>query len=115
MDYNKYPEEAKLQHPSICFQCEKAAKPAALAIAEQGYVGCIAHMDEIKRYQFTDVHQEELASRMLQGGIQCQAAATGWSSAIPVNSEEKPWRTYNGILLIKGCTKCPHFEPKTKA
>lgn len=116
MNYNKYPEEAKRRHPSLCFQCEKAAKPAALEIAEQGYVGCLAHMDEIKRYQFTDVHQEELASRMLQNGIQCQAAATGWTSAIPVNSDEKRWGIiYNDILLIKGCTKCPYFEPKTKA
>lgn len=114
MDYNKYPEEAKRQYPSLCFQCEKAAKPAAMEIAEQGYVGCITHMDEIKRHQFTDIHQDELASRMLQGGIQCQAAATGWTSAIPLDSDAKPWSIYNDILLVKGCTKCPYFTIKTE-
>ena len=114
MDYTQYPAAARKQYPSLCFQCEKAAKPAALAIAEQGYVGCVAHMDEIKRHQFTNVQQEELASRMLQGGIQCQEATTGWSSAIPLDSDAKAWRTYNGILLIKGCTKCPYFTIKTQ-
>lgn len=115
MDYNKYPEEVKRQHPSLCFQCAKAVKPAALALANEGFTGCRGHMDRIRDHRFSDARQEDLAAEMLHEGIQCQKAATGWSSAIPLDNDTKPWRTYNGILLIKGCTECPHFEPKSKA
>lgn len=72
-------------------------------------------MDRIRDHRFSDAPPEDLAAEMLYEGIQCQEAATGWSSAIPLDSDKKPWCTYNGILLIKGCTKCPHFEPKNKA
>jgi len=115
MDYNKYPEEAKRRHPSLCFKCEKAVKPASLSLANKGYTGCREHMDRIRDRQFSNARQEDLAAEILNEGIRCQTAATGWSSAIPVDNDTKPWSIYNDILLIKGCTKCPHFEPKSKA
>ncbi len=115
MDYNKYPEEAKRRHPSLCFQCGKAVKPAALALANEGFTGCRGHMDRIRSHWLSDAGPEYLAAEMLHEGIQCQTAATGWSSAIPLDNDTKPWSIYNGILLIKGCTECPHFEPKSKS
>lgn len=50
MDYNKYPEEAKRRHPSLCFQCGKAVKPAALSLANEGFTGCRGHMDKIRSH-----------------------------------------------------------------
>lgn len=114
MEYTKYPDTARKEYPSLCFQCEKAVKPASLSLANEGFTGCRGHMDKIRSHWHSNARQEDLAAQMLQEGIQCQTAATGWSSAIPLDSDTKPWRIYNGILLIKGCTKCPHFEPKSK-
>lgn len=112
MEVYKYSQKTKEEHPSICFQCEKAVKPASSKIARLGYVGCYAHMEEIQRRFFVDADPESVVSRMLESGIQCLVAATGWSSAIPIDSDRKARATYNGILLINGCTKCPYFSAK---
>lgn len=110
MDYKKYPlEKTRKEYPSICFQCVKAMKPAALKIAEQGFVGCHAHLEILTEQD----DQQELAAKMVHNGIQCQEAATGWSSCVPIDSDRQAWGILNGILLIKGCVKCPYYEIKT--
>lgn len=112
MNYSQYPDRAKKDHPSLCHKCSNAVKPGALKIAEQGFVGCAAHMDKIKRSY--DMGAEELAAEMVQNGIQCEQAVTGWSSAIPIRSIAEISMTYNGILMVKGCTVCPYFTPNQK-
>ena len=81
-------------HPSICYGCSNARKPASDENRDKGYVGC-AEFTRREHYQFVS-HCKELA----EGWVDLGAAVFSERSGIITNLQ----------LLTLEVKKCSSFE-----
>lgn len=94
------------KNPSLCHKCDNARKPAAEALAQEGYVGC-AMLFYLARQKGDDM---ESALWEIINGAQLDKAVTGWVTPLPLNAKARESSACNDVLMTKHCTKCRFFE-----
>lgn len=89
------------KHPSICWGCENARKPASDENTKKGYVGCcIRALHGSKVYDFTEINE---ADEIGEGWVDLKSQVKlGKGSGIITNMQ----------LLTKGVKSCKQFDFK---
>jgi hypothetical protein len=92
------PEEIILKHPSLCYTCRHARKPAAEENQEKGYVGCAFYTRESgeEKEPSFNVVAKELAT----GWVDLRAKLFGPKSGIITNFQ----------LLTNEVKTCAKYE-----
>lgn len=79
------PEEIKLKHPSICYNCRNARKPASDENQENGYVGCayFAREQNEEKYPMSVIGNN--TKEVAEGWVDLRARIFGEKSGIITN------------------------------
>ncbi len=104
----KTPDEIKINHPSICYNCDHARKPASNALQDEGYVGCAYPLIKLRQ---TEQDTDELdvsfigeAKQLAEGWVDMRAKIFGNNSGITTNCQ----------LLTLGVGDCSRFQKRSE-
>lgn len=96
--------KVKKKHPSLCFRCDLARKPASLDNLKRGYVGCalrgITNMKHPDGYDHDEIEEAEIVA---EGWVDLKTRPTlsGDGSGIISNLQ----------IITKGVKSCKQFKP----
>jgi hypothetical protein len=81
---------------SICSRCKNARKPWSDELRDSGHYGCTA-----------------LYAEKSLDGIIAEIKATGWVDLREWPEGKGSGAVINDQLIVRGVTKCPHFEARS--